>query len=340
MSDEKSRGVSEKRVAHSKSEYRRLTAQGADVLPPSAPSAAAATYPDTVAVPRDLLNAAACAINRDRWACSREGDTDGEEAMVELHDKISLLLLTRTPSSERVATDESGWLIENGKQGDELRYRNFEQGNQTWTKDPNEALRFARRVDAEKFSAEDEEAWRVVEHMWSDAGASHPYCSRCKSPAPSMSGCVAEDCAVKPSVRSSARLATEAVPVADIEAEIAHIEENGQRVKELPGMTDEWRCRELCAMYLREFISNLRANKRLAELSARPAEGVTDVQGALREIASMIDEAEALIASEHLAGNVVKEAAARGEHVGLRKARAVLTVPLSCAASATGEKKP
>jgi hypothetical protein len=58
----------------------------------------------------------------------------------------------------------------------------------------------------------------------------------------------------------------EAVTVADIEAEIAHIEENGQRVKELPGMFDEGRCRELCAMYLREFVLNLGAKKKLAAL--------------------------------------------------------------------------
>lgn len=59
-----------------------------------------------------------------------------------------------------------GWLIENGKSGDELRYRNMEQGLPTWTADHNEALRFARRVDAEKFAAEDEAAWCIVEHGW------------------------------------------------------------------------------------------------------------------------------------------------------------------------------
>lgn len=51
--------------------------------------------------------------------------------------------------------------------------------------------------------------------------------------------------------------------------------------------------------------------------------------GALREIAKMMDEAEAVLRSEVLAGNVVKESAARGELVGLRRARAVLTVPLN-----------
>lgn len=123
MSDEKSRGVSENGVGRDNtnaapqaspnppsgctvaaSDGVAAGALPAVAAPSSAASAAAATYPDTVAVPRDLLNAAACAINRDRWACSREGDTDGEEAMVELHDKISLLLLTRTPSSAAAMT--------------------------------------------------------------------------------------------------------------------------------------------------------------------------------------------------------------------------------------------
>ncbi len=56
------------------------------------------------------------------------------------------------------------WLIENGKQGDELRYRSMEQGTPTWTTSPHEALNFSRREDAERFASEDEDAWRIVEH--------------------------------------------------------------------------------------------------------------------------------------------------------------------------------
>lgn len=63
-------------------------------------------------------------------------------------------------------TTEYGWLIENGKKGDELRYRDIEHGIPIWTHDNNQALRFARRVDAEKFAAEDEDAWRIVQHAW------------------------------------------------------------------------------------------------------------------------------------------------------------------------------
>lgn len=82
-------------------EYRKLRGD-ADIIERamnvlhSLPSATG----DTVAVPRDLLNAAACAINRDRWACNREADTEGEQAMSELHDQISHLLLS--PTSTRM----------------------------------------------------------------------------------------------------------------------------------------------------------------------------------------------------------------------------------------------
>lgn len=60
--------------------------------------------------------------------------------------------------------DRFAWLIENGKQGGELRYRAMEQGIPTWTTSPHEALNFSRREDAERFAAEDEDAWRIVEH--------------------------------------------------------------------------------------------------------------------------------------------------------------------------------
>jgi hypothetical protein len=35
-----------------------------------------------------------------------------------------------------------------------------------WTEDPNAAIRFARRADAEMFAAGDEDVWRITEHMW------------------------------------------------------------------------------------------------------------------------------------------------------------------------------
>ena len=62
---------------------------------------------------------------------------------------------------------ESGWVIENGKTGDDLRYRTMEQGSVTWTADNLKAIRFARRADAEMFAEEDDGAWRIAEHIWS-----------------------------------------------------------------------------------------------------------------------------------------------------------------------------
>ena len=57
----------------------------------------------------------------------------------------------------------------------------------------------------------------------------------------------------------------EAVPVEDIEAEISHIERNGFTLRtKFPFDYDEGRCRELCAMYLREFIVSWRLKQKLA----------------------------------------------------------------------------
>jgi hypothetical protein len=58
---------------------------------------------------------------------------------------------------------ETGWLIEDGQR---RRYRTMHQGAVRWTDDPNKAIRFARRADAEMFAAEDEDAWHVAEHQW------------------------------------------------------------------------------------------------------------------------------------------------------------------------------
>ena len=65
-------------------------------------------------------------------------------------------------------TRQTGWLIENGRSGEELRYRTMVSGIPVWTKDNLKALRFSRRQDAELFSEEDEDAWRIVEHVWDD----------------------------------------------------------------------------------------------------------------------------------------------------------------------------
>ncbi len=59
--------------------------------------------------------------------------------------------------------DNGGWIVLNGKEGDAVRYRTMKDGLIEWTDDKNEAIRFARRQDADDFSREDEDAWRIVQ---------------------------------------------------------------------------------------------------------------------------------------------------------------------------------
>ena len=66
--------------------------------------------------------------------------------------------------------------------------------------------------------------------------------------------------------------------LADIESEIAHIKENGMRVAAFGGDQDihEGRCRELCAMYLGEFILAWKMKQRLEELERASGAGRAD----------------------------------------------------------------
>jgi hypothetical protein len=58
-----------------------------------------------------------------------------------------------------------------------------------------------------------------------------------------------------------------AVPYSEIESQIAHIQQNGIDVAKLGGqMADEGRCRELCAMYLREFINTEELRQKLVDM--------------------------------------------------------------------------
>lgn len=60
---------------------------------------------------------------------------------------------------------EAGWLVERGNIIPEYAF--FDKtGCFGWTSDANAAMRFARRVDANMFAAANDEAWRIVEHMW------------------------------------------------------------------------------------------------------------------------------------------------------------------------------
>ncbi len=65
----------------------------------------------------------------------------------------------------------------------------------------------------------------------------------------------------------------DAVSFADLEAAAAHIEQNGSNLRVKFGHEHEGRCRELCAMYLREFIVSQRMKQKLAILAAIEKEG-------------------------------------------------------------------
>lgn len=58
----------------------------------------------------------------------------------------------------------------------------------------------------------------------------------------------------------------DSIPVSDIEDEIAHIQQNADGLRRFTGQENEARCRELCAMYLREFIQSWRFQQQLDAL--------------------------------------------------------------------------
>lgn len=68
-------------------------------------------------------------------------------------------------------TERRAWLIENGKtQGHGLRYLTFnnDKGCFDWTYDVYEALHLSRRRDADVLASECEDAWKIVEHNFTD----------------------------------------------------------------------------------------------------------------------------------------------------------------------------
>ena len=58
--------------------------------------------------------------------------------------------------------EPTGWIVANGKEGGEVRYRSMDHACAIWVDAPEKALRFSRRADAELFAAEDEGAWLLL----------------------------------------------------------------------------------------------------------------------------------------------------------------------------------
>lgn len=87
-------------------------------------------------------------------------------------DGLRAAALPSTPPCDRVE-DETAWLVEKGGNGPP-QYITTDEFSLTWTTDVNKALRLARRADAEAISELCDDAWHVVEHMWSNVSALKP----------------------------------------------------------------------------------------------------------------------------------------------------------------------
>lgn len=111
-------------------------------------------------------------VNFHRNSSHPEADAGDVEAAISAIKRI----FAPQPVAEQVVT-EYGWLVENGKSGDELRYRTWRDGMSAWTADPNEATHYCRRIDAERAHQEDEDAWLITHHVWDSA---HPQAAQAK----------------------------------------------------------------------------------------------------------------------------------------------------------------
>lgn len=119
--------------------------------------------PDAVQIGR---NAAAEAVGGGGYwpkANIRDGRRD---SIVEVRFAI---LGARAMQDAMAAPEPSGWIVGNGA-GDKWRCWD-DTGIPTWTRDRNEATRYARRKDAEDVHREDEDVWQVVPYALEPAGA-------------------------------------------------------------------------------------------------------------------------------------------------------------------------
>ena len=64
-----------------------------------------------------------------------------------------------------ITMDETAWLVEISEDGG-AKWAGFVDGKPEWTTDPNRALRFARKEDADNFKAFWCETATSTSHMW------------------------------------------------------------------------------------------------------------------------------------------------------------------------------
>lgn len=90
---------------------------------------------------------------------------------------------------------------------------------------------------------------------------------------------------------SAASETRRSIPIADIERQIEDITKNGISLAKFGGdEAVEGRCRELCAMYLREFILTHRMSEQLAELDKPETSAPCVARRAVEEIKAIIQK--------------------------------------------------
>ena len=80
-----------------------------------------------------------------------------------LHEVFSTLLVDCSEPFSQPPKDELAWLVERDSPA---KYAYMDDMGIQWTDDPNKAMRFARRDDAEMFAAGSDDVVRICEHMW------------------------------------------------------------------------------------------------------------------------------------------------------------------------------
>lgn len=95
---------------------------------------------------------------RSRRACSHCNAVDDLKVMVDEYKGAPIRI-----ASFDAPKDELAWLVERDSPAE---YAYMDDMGIQWTSDPNKAMRFARRDDAEMFAAGSDDAVRVCEHMW------------------------------------------------------------------------------------------------------------------------------------------------------------------------------
>lgn len=88
----------------------------------------------------------------------------------------------------------------------------------------------------------------------------------------------------------------DAIPLADIIEQIDHVKQNGIDVAKFGGQNaDEGRCRELCAMYLREWVLSEEMRRKLVALSTPSAREPTKVDDILIRLGELEAERKRLL---------------------------------------------